>query len=632
MGNFSRDPKARIADSINKHYVAIPLQQAVPLLDADWNELENLRRHQHETLGTRFIGSGVPEGEDGFRIIAVNNDNDFSIKHGMILVNGKVVTSDADTRYSTQPNVALVPPLVTPVADSSFIAYLDVFEREVDSQEDPDLVDNRIGVETCLRLKREWVVRVIAGDDPQNLPAPPAGRDFYPLALIKRKGGNNAITFPMLNELRRLHLTLASSTKAVLELYGAQGNLIFTLDNFAEMLNTTERAYFNILRSDVFMAASFATASPLDTVTLSALFNEVMQTATASSIQAKIRNLNNQDGLKVLQSLYDAQDHLVTLVTPLAAGNPNRISTANLMTRLRQLLDGAPGVPGLKPSAFTTPDLDAAIKAQQEINRELGNRTQILPHGRIEITFVSGPPPATIITAGQTFRYQFNVTFVRTTPGPVQEETFDVLPALDPAGWTATLVGNPQNKITLQTEESVVVSVDVTIPAVPPVNSATLKLQVRSRLNPTEMNTTNAEVALTVGASGAQPAVLHVDLFSPAINVATDTLPVGRGGPTGLPGKAKNLTFKFTYDEIVGAPVDFTVKFVSTPPNTFEDIPNVAFQLGGVAGQTKQSAFTLAATPASVNGTLGKVTVSIAKNSDANVSASLPINLQVQKS
>ena len=29
--------------------------------------------------------------------------------------------------------------------------------------EDPELIDNRIGIETCVRLKREWVVRVVQG-------------------------------------------------------------------------------------------------------------------------------------------------------------------------------------------------------------------------------------------------------------------------------------------------------------------------------------------------------------------------------------------------------------------------------------------------------------------------------------
>jgi hypothetical protein len=632
MGNFSRDPRARVADSIAKHYVAIPLQQAVPVLDADWNEAENLRRHQHETLGARFIGSGVPVGDDGFRIMAANTDNDFSVRRGAILVDGKLVVNDADTTYSAQPNASLAPPLATPGADTTLIAFLDTWEREVDSEEDPALVDNRIGVETCLRLKTEWVVRVTPGVNPQALPAPPAGHHFSLLALLRRPANSARITFAMIGDLRRLHLTLAESTKAPLELYGAAGNLIFTLDNFADMLDTTERAYFDILRSDLFMASNFATATLLEVATMSAIFHEVMQTAISASLQAKIRNLDNADGLTVLRNLYLVQDHFVNVVTPMAAGVATRATTSSLMSRLRQLLDGAVGTPGLRPPAFTNPDLDAAIRAQQEINREMGNRTQILPHGRLEVRFVSGPAPGVTITSPGTFRYQFTVTYVRTIPGPAQTETFDVLPSLNPPGWTAAHAGTPPNRITLSTDGETTVPIDVTIPPATLVTSATLSLQVRSRLNPTEMDTTNSEVAVTVGSGGAQPRVVHVDLMSPAVNLATGAIDVGRGGPAGMAGKAANLKFKFTFDQIVGTPVEFTVSFVAAPTDAFVPLIPVTVLLGGAQGGSKESLFAFAASETAVNDTLGTLTVRIAKTSDANVFDEKVIKLRVNKS
>ena len=50
MGNFSRNPLDRLKDSQAKHYVGVRLQQGVPLLDADWNELEDLRRLELEEV------------------------------------------------------------------------------------------------------------------------------------------------------------------------------------------------------------------------------------------------------------------------------------------------------------------------------------------------------------------------------------------------------------------------------------------------------------------------------------------------------------------------------------------------------------------------------------------------------
>ncbi|HKQ67927.1 MAG TPA: hypothetical protein VJT73_01245, partial [Polyangiaceae bacterium] len=71
MGNFSRDPDARLADALGKHHVAVRLQQGVPLLDADWNALDDLRRSELEDIGRQLLGSGVPFGSDGFRIVPI---------------------------------------------------------------------------------------------------------------------------------------------------------------------------------------------------------------------------------------------------------------------------------------------------------------------------------------------------------------------------------------------------------------------------------------------------------------------------------------------------------------------------------------------------------------------------------
>lgn len=74
MGDFSRSPAARLQDSVSKHYVGVRMQQGVPILDADWNELEDLRRHELESVGTWFLGNGVPVGSDGFRISPVDSN------------------------------------------------------------------------------------------------------------------------------------------------------------------------------------------------------------------------------------------------------------------------------------------------------------------------------------------------------------------------------------------------------------------------------------------------------------------------------------------------------------------------------------------------------------------------------
>ncbi len=166
MGNFSRDTFDRL-----KHYVTVRLQQGVPIVDADWNELQDIRKYELETFLKWFVGNGVPTGNDGFAIGAVATANDFSIEQGRCLVEGWDVINEVLLNFTDQPlfaETALaeqwdVPPLealTTPGADRTDTVYLDVWEREVDASENPNIVNPDIGIETSVRTKREWVVRV----------------------------------------------------------------------------------------------------------------------------------------------------------------------------------------------------------------------------------------------------------------------------------------------------------------------------------------------------------------------------------------------------------------------------------------------------------------------------------------
>jgi hypothetical protein len=84
-GNFSNDGKDTFDP--RKRYVGVRLQQAVPLLDRDWNELEDIRRYEEAMLRKWYIGNGSPD--DGFKISALDPAaNDFKIAAGRCLVDG----------------------------------------------------------------------------------------------------------------------------------------------------------------------------------------------------------------------------------------------------------------------------------------------------------------------------------------------------------------------------------------------------------------------------------------------------------------------------------------------------------------------------------------------------------------
>ena len=99
MGNFSRDSFKKL-----KHYVGVRLQQGVPLVDADWNEMEDIRKDEIRTFIKWFIGDGVPAGNDGFRIVLESGSGtDFTIRAGICIVDGWEAINNADLKYQNQP-------------------------------------------------------------------------------------------------------------------------------------------------------------------------------------------------------------------------------------------------------------------------------------------------------------------------------------------------------------------------------------------------------------------------------------------------------------------------------------------------------------------------------------------------
>ena len=134
MGNFSRNTFNKL-----KHYVGVRLQQGVPIVDADWNELEDVRKYELQAFLKWFVGNGVPRGNDGFRVLPVAADNDFAIRGGdgtaegagRCLVDGFDAVIEDTLDYTAQPlfnnpalatkwGVAAVPPLTTPTTCDPF--------------------------------------------------------------------------------------------------------------------------------------------------------------------------------------------------------------------------------------------------------------------------------------------------------------------------------------------------------------------------------------------------------------------------------------------------------------------------------------------------------------------------------
>jgi hypothetical protein len=170
-GDYSRqrfDPK--------NDFSGVLQQQGRVQLDADWNELIHIydRRMRAETID--IMGESVvpKETPEGFQIQIVGG-NGLTIGHGRIYVDGLLAENHgraplefdpvlAEQRgslpvpYNEQPYLPNAPMLPE---GGPHLVYVDVWEREVTSLEDPNLIEKAVGVDTTTRLQTVWQVKVL---------------------------------------------------------------------------------------------------------------------------------------------------------------------------------------------------------------------------------------------------------------------------------------------------------------------------------------------------------------------------------------------------------------------------------------------------------------------------------------
>jgi hypothetical protein len=233
-----------------KAFCNVRLQQGVPLVDADVNELDDIRKFEVRAFLKWFVGDGVPDGNDGFRVAAATSPapddfqilaggqlsgpapdpnvpspalNEFALQRcGRCIVDGLDVMIRADATYKGQPlytAAAYGVPQVAPIPNvaGQVLVYLDVWERLIAPTDDGSLIVPPLGMETCARMKREWVVRTRLGTsvpvqgDADFLPS----HSYYGLASVNRRmvsGSPAPILSTDITDLRERGLSIPPST------------------------------------------------------------------------------------------------------------------------------------------------------------------------------------------------------------------------------------------------------------------------------------------------------------------------------------------------------------------------------------------------------------------------------------
>jgi len=181
--DISRDTFAALRD---RHFLRVLLQQGRPLLDAEFNEQVANLLHYVETLAADLIGPyGGPAGNVGFQVITEDSllsskkidqprlgelqnllqKHDFLLGAGRYYVDGLLCENSAVIGYSEQ----LIHDKLS--HGTSYLIYLDVWERHISQWEDrqlndapsqPGIHEVALGaVDTTTRTQVEWQVRAV---------------------------------------------------------------------------------------------------------------------------------------------------------------------------------------------------------------------------------------------------------------------------------------------------------------------------------------------------------------------------------------------------------------------------------------------------------------------------------------
>lgn len=203
-GNFSNGGVDTF--DLAKRWIGIRLQQGVPLLDRDWNELEDIRRYFEWALRRHYIGDGAPD-EDGLRVVAPSfaAPRDVVVRAGRYCVGGYDTWLDEDVLLSELRDGELLPE--TPAGGDELLVYVEPRVTRVTAEDDPALGNPQdINIETCVRDRLDRVFGVLGPRDP--LP-----RGAALLARIRRPAGATEIRAEMIEDLRTTGVSLAATAR-----------------------------------------------------------------------------------------------------------------------------------------------------------------------------------------------------------------------------------------------------------------------------------------------------------------------------------------------------------------------------------------------------------------------------------
>lgn len=414
-----------------RHYVGVRLQQGVPILDADWNELEDIRRTETQINLKHYFGDGIPSENNGFQVGPVTTDNDFSISGGMALVSGRMVFNDeTGLTYMDQETKlgitvdTLAPP---PTGERDDLVYLDIWEEDLgssgDVRADERLANPAIGLETCRRVERRWVVRLEVGATDISAVTKEDGHVYMALARIIRRADQQRIYSADIYDLRRTDVNVAKYLK--IPVYVERGGVFVDSDKLTILLESLRKIFITRLEGER-LYINLVTELARTMVHFSVL--HLIQICSTGTLQAQTNNLTNTDALEVLGTLVQAQQEFLDTLTTYGMGGA---AMTAFITDYQSYLTGESGVDGIQ-TFLDNNDLIGAYTKQQALNAWLSADVGTLPEGSVNLQFVDIDPKEDLV-GGTT--YTVHIEIISGVTSDQDNEVFDVTASLSSDLW-----------------------------------------------------------------------------------------------------------------------------------------------------------------------------------------------------
>ena len=165
---------SRLTFDPSRNHSSVRMQQGRVLLDSDWNEQADLINRRTRAAIIDTFGRLHVASPEAFAISL--GPGGLMIGRGRMYVDGLIAENhgaghpvwdpaldelhgEGPTPYLRQPYLPDPPPV--PASGGPYLVYLDVWQREITSIDDPGLTDPAVGADTTTRLQTVWQVRIL---------------------------------------------------------------------------------------------------------------------------------------------------------------------------------------------------------------------------------------------------------------------------------------------------------------------------------------------------------------------------------------------------------------------------------------------------------------------------------------